>query len=58
VLSIPLLFAAFSEKSSPYGIPIESSHMGLNQGYSGAGSVHMRNDQEIGLRWMTHESQV
>jgi hypothetical protein len=28
----------------------ESSHMGLNHDSSGASSVHMQNDQEIGLR--------
>jgi hypothetical protein len=25
--------------------------MGLNQDYSRASSIYMRNDQEIGLRW-------
>jgi hypothetical protein len=50
MLSIPLLFAAFSEKYFCYGIPKESSHIGLNQDYSGASSVHMQNDQEIPLR--------
>jgi hypothetical protein len=29
----------------------QSSHMGLSQDYSGASSVHMRNSQEISLRW-------
>jgi hypothetical protein len=28
--------------------PQKSSHMGLNQDYSAASSVHMRNDQEVG----------
>jgi hypothetical protein len=38
--------------SFPYGIPKQSSHMGLNQDYSVANSIHMRNDQEISLRWL------
>jgi hypothetical protein len=44
------MFAAFSEKSFPLGIPKESGHMGLNKDYSEASSVLRRNDQKIGLR--------
>jgi hypothetical protein len=38
--------------------PKESNHMGLNRGYLGASSVHMRNNQVLGLTEMTRESEV
>jgi hypothetical protein len=45
-----ILFVAFFWKYLFLKETKKSSHMGLNQDYSGASSVHMQNDQEIGLR--------
>jgi hypothetical protein len=46
----PIIVFGFFRKSFSSGILEESSHIGLNQGYLVASSVHMRSDQEIGLR--------
>jgi hypothetical protein len=40
----------FFAKVSSLSKPKQRSHMDLNQDYLGDSSVHMRNDQEIGLR--------
>jgi hypothetical protein len=37
-------------------MPKESSHMDLNQDYFRASSVHMQNNQEIGLRYHASQS--